>query len=72
MTQRFYFDTSVFGGMYDSEFERETILLFEKVSLGKIICVYSNLTESELEKAPQIVKEFFQNIRDEQKEVIPI
>ena len=53
MTQRFYFDTSVFGGMYDTEFERETTLLFEKVSLGQIICVYSNLTESELAKAPQ-------------------
>lgn len=52
MTQRFYFDTSVFGGMYDNEFEKETTLLFEKVSLGQIICVYSNLTESELSHAP--------------------
>ena len=34
MTQRFYFDTSVFGGMFDSEFEEETTLLFEKVKLG--------------------------------------
>jgi len=31
MKQRFYIDTSVFGGMFDKEFETETKLLFEKV-----------------------------------------
>ena len=72
MTQRFYFDTSVFGGMYDDEFEKETTLLFEKVSLGQIICVYSNLTESELAKAPERVKDFFQNLKNKHKEVISV
>lgn len=72
MTQRFYFDTSVFGGMYDTEFEKETILLFEKVSLGQITCVYSNLTESELAKAPEHVKDFFQNLKDEHTEVVSV
>ena len=72
MTQRFYFDTSVFGGMYDIEFEKETTLLFEKVSLGQIICVYSNLTESELSKAPEKVKDFFQNLKEEYKEVVSV
>ena len=37
--QRFYFDTSVFGGVYDVEFEEDSIQLFEKVKLGQIICV---------------------------------
>ena len=72
MTQRFYFDTSVFGGLYDTEFEKETTILFEKVALGQIICVYSNLTESELQKARQRVKDFFQDLKDEQKEVIRV
>jgi len=72
MTQRFYFDTSVFGGMYDDEFEKETTLLFEKVSLGQIICVYSNLTESELAKAPERVKDFFQNLKPKHKEIISV
>ena len=72
MIQRFYFDTSVFGGLYDTEFEKETTILFEKVALGQIICVYSNLTESELSKAPQPVKDFFQNLKDSQKEVISV
>ena len=52
MKQRFYFDTSVFGGLFDTEFEEETALLFEKVTLGQIKCVYSNLTETELANTP--------------------
>jgi hypothetical protein len=64
MEQRFYFDTSVFGGVYDIEFEVETSLLFEKVTLGQIKCVYSNLTESELANAPENVKNFFESLPD--------
>ena len=59
MKQRFYFDTSVFGGVFDAEFEEETLLLFEKVKLGQIKCVYSNLTETELSTAPERVQSFF-------------
>lgn len=58
--------------MYDAEFEEETILLFEKVALGQIKCVYSNLTESELAKAPEKVKVFFQALSEEHKEVVAI
>jgi len=72
MIQRFYFDTSVFGGVFDTEFEEETILLFEKVKLGKIKCVYSDLTVTELTKAPAQVKEFFNGIDDNHKELIHI
>jgi predicted nucleic acid-binding protein len=72
MIQRFYFDTSVFGGIYDAEFEKETTLLFEKVALGQLKCVYSNLTESELAKAPEKVKVFFQELKEEHKEVVEI
>jgi len=52
MLPRFYFDTSVFGGIFDVEFEEDTLQLFEQVKLGKIIYVYSDLTESELIDAP--------------------
>lgn len=62
MSSRFYFDTSVFGGAFDSEFEEETLSLFENVKLGNIICVYSDLTEKELENAPLIVRNFFQQL----------
>jgi predicted nucleic acid-binding protein len=65
MKQRFYFDTSVFGGVYDTEFEEETLQLFERVNLGKVTCVYSDLTESELLKAPEKVRTYFKNLPKE-------
>ncbi len=68
--ERFYFDTSVFGGLFDVEFEEETALLFEKVALGQIKCVYSNLTESELTNAPEKVRNYFETIKEEFKEKI--
>jgi hypothetical protein len=34
MKPRLYFDTSVFGSVYDKEFEEISTLLFEKVKLG--------------------------------------
>ena len=70
MQQRFYFDTSIFGGLFDAEFEEETTLFFEKVTLGQIKCIYSNLTESELTNAPERVRNFFENIQDDFKEKI--
>ncbi len=59
MMRRFYFDTSVFGRVFDSEFEKESIILFQKVTIGQIECVYSNLTENELINAPRRVRNFF-------------
>jgi len=72
MTQRFYLDTSVFGGVFDEEFEIESTLLFEKVRLGLIICVYSNLTESELTNAPIHVRDFFEDLNEEHKEKVAV
>ena len=68
MKQRFYFDTSVFGGVYDIEFEEETLQLFERVKLGKIVCVYSDLTETELIKAPENIKKYFNELPKENTE----
>jgi predicted nucleic acid-binding protein len=60
--QRFYFDTSVFGGAFDKEFDEATLLLFERVKLGQVICVFSDLTETELLNAPENVIEHFKNL----------
>ena len=62
MQQKFYFDTSVFGGVFDPEFEEESLILFEKVVLGQIICVYSNLTENEISNAPMKVRDYFHSV----------
>jgi predicted nucleic acid-binding protein len=72
MKSRLYFDTSVFGGVYDEEFEEISTLLFEKVKLGKIICVYSDLSETELQNAPPRVREFFADLPKENLEFVEV
>jgi predicted nucleic acid-binding protein len=72
MKPRLYFDTSVFGGVYDDEFEEISMLLFEKVKLGQIICVFSNLSETELKNAPQKVRDYFYNIPSEFMEFVEV
>ncbi len=69
---RYYFDTSIFGGYYDDEFLFETNLIFEKVLLGKIICLYSEIIEEELKKAPSRVTKLFNTLNANQKEKIHI
>jgi predicted nucleic acid-binding protein len=72
MVQRFYFDTSVFGGIFDEEFETESQLLFDMVHNGIVRCVYSELSEKELQNAPERVKAFFQELNSAQLERIQI
>lgn len=62
MIQRFYLDTSVIGGVFDSEFEEHSIILMERVKLGQIKAVISEVTESEILKAKQIVREYYLSI----------
>ena len=45
MIQRCYFDTSIFGGYFDDEFSKETRILFNQVTSGKMICLFSELTD---------------------------
>lgn len=59
MKQRFYLDTSVFGGVFDKEFEEFTLQLFKRIKLGKVTCFYSELVETELLNAPSNVKTVF-------------
>ncbi|MDD4969606.1 MAG: PIN domain-containing protein [Paludibacter sp.] len=68
MRQRFYFDTSVFGGVFDKEFEEVTLQLFERVKLEEIICVFSDLTETELVNAPENVRDYFKSLPNESTE----
>ena len=53
---RAYLDTSVYGGCFDEEFERESRRLFEYVSEGRVIVLTSPLVEDELVGAPDPVR----------------
>ncbi len=50
----------------------DSIQLFEKVKLGQIICVYSDLTEGELFEAPEKVKTFFRDLKKEHIEIVSV
>ena len=72
MKQRFYLDTSVFGGVFDWEFEEWTLQLFERIKLGKVMCLYSELIETEFLDAPDRVKKFFMKLPKENMEKVQI
>ena len=68
--QRIYFDTSVFGGYYDSEFEEFTKPLFNRIEKGEFILLYSPVTEEELENAPDRVRNLVRNLKTQQTEFL--
>ena len=67
MKQRFYIDTSVWDGVFDKEFELETTLFFDMAKKEQIDCLYSDITENELAKAPEKVWLFFESFPNKQK-----
>ena len=62
MIQRYYFDTSVFGGFFDPEFSKETMQIFDLVFEGEILCIYSDLCEQELILAPSRISKLVEKI----------
>lgn len=70
--ERIYLDTSVFGGFFEPEFEFWTKLLFDKIIKGEIKMLFSQLTEIELNRAPQYVKNLVKQIPDKHVEFLAI
>ena len=70
MKQRVYIDTSVFGGYFDEEFSEHTIPLFKRLNEGEFIILYSNVTEEELERAPEKVKTLVKELKAENTEFL--
>lgn len=63
MKQKYYIDTSVFGGYFDIEFADFTIPLFDKLQKGSFILLFSTVTQEELVNAPKKVRDLVQNIK---------
>ena len=51
-----YLDTSIFGGLFDEEFKEYTEPLFERIKNLEFEIIHSNVTEQELENAPEKIK----------------
>ena len=70
MKQRVYIDTSVFGGYFDEEFSEHTIPLFKRLNEDEFIILFSNVTEEELERAPEKVKTLVKELKAENTEFL--
>lgn len=57
--KRVYVDTSVFGGVFDNEFERASQDFFDQIKNGQFTLVTSAVVQEEIVPAPQEVKDFF-------------
>ena len=59
---RVYADTSVFGGVFDEEFQQASTRFFEQVRRGRFELVSSAVVQAEIDSAPDEVKGFFDDI----------
>ena len=64
---KLYIDTSVIGGYFDVEFEKETKILFDSILNNEFHVLYSTVTEDELINAPKQVQEQLTSIPKESK-----
>jgi predicted nucleic acid-binding protein len=64
MIKRIYIDTSVFGGYFDKEFEKETKHFFERILEKQIMIIVSEILELELYRAPNYIQDFFEALPD--------
>ena len=67
-----YIDTSVIGGYFDVEFQRETQKLFQSIFNNQFHILYSTVTEDELLNAPAEVRILLDNIPGETKTKIEL
>jgi len=68
--QRIYIDTSIVGGFFDEEFEKETRSLFKRMENKEVIFVISNLLREELKGAPERVRTLLDNYSDDHFEIV--
>ena len=57
-TIRVYADTSVFGGVYDDEFQQPSMTFFKQVKGGQFVLVTSAVVQDEMVAAPPTVRRF--------------
>ena len=58
-TIRIYADTSVFGGVFDTEFKEPSRALFNAIREARFILVSSELVRQEIQAGPKGVRELF-------------
>jgi len=61
-TIRVYADTSVFGGVYDDEFQQPSMTFFEQVKGGQFVLVTSAVVQDGMVAAPPTVRRFYEEM----------
>ena len=61
-TPNVYVDTSVFGGVFDQEFEAPSKAFFNLVTAGRFPLLVSDVTRREITFAPAMVRRHFEEI----------
>ncbi len=69
---RIYVDTSVFGGCFDEEFQEWSLRLFELIRSGKHKAVISDISEAELQFAPDQVRRLRSELGDKHLDVVKL
>lgn len=67
-----YVDTSVIGGYFDVEFEKETKILFNNLENSLYDIMFSTVTEDELLNAPKQVRDFLNTIPESFKKKVEL
>jgi len=57
-----YTDTSVFGGVFDEEFEKASKAFFDLVRAGRYKLLVSDVSRQEIRWAPPQVREYFEQL----------
>ena len=70
--QRIYIDTSIVGGFFDTEFEKETKMLFQRLEDKEVVFVISEVLTDELVDAPERVKTLLDNYNNDYIEKVPL
>ncbi len=70
-TPRIYVDTSVFGGVFESEFKWASEELFQQIRDGSFQLVTSAVVQDEIEPAPLQVRELFETMLPYAELIIP-
>jgi len=67
---KIYFDTSFFGGYFDTEFEEYTRPLFDRAVSGEFELIFSTQIQDELKAAPQKVQELIPLVKESFSKIV--
>ena len=72
MRPRYYLDTSVLGGYFDVEFQKDTRTFWRELCSGRCAAVISTLTIEELARAPSEVQELLGGLPEQGVEMVTV